>query len=126
MNVRTLALALSITVASAFSALAHDVAKGPHGGQVVDDAGHHVELTTKGSDVVLYLTDGTDKPISSAKATGRIITQAGSKQGAVELVAIEPNLMTARRPGPVAHGTKLVVSIRLSDGHDVKARFVAQ
>jgi hypothetical protein len=75
---------------------------------------------------VLFVSDSGDKPISSAKATGRAIIQDGSKQAAVELVAAEPNVMAAKLEGPLAPGAKLVVSIKLGDGHDVKARFVTK
>ena len=107
-------------------ALAHDVVKGPNGGQVVDDAGHHIEFTTKGDQIALYLSDNTDKPLSSAKATGRVIVQDGAKQATAELAAVEPNILTAKISGPLPAGAKLAVTIKLGDGHDVKARFVAK
>lgn len=118
-----------IAVAFAFTgatAHAHDVAKGPNGGQIVDDAGHHIEMTQKDGQLVLFVSDGGDKPISSAKATGRAIIQDGPKQSTVDLVAAEPNVLAAKLEGPLASGAKLVVSIKLGDGHDVKARFVAK
>lgn len=107
-------------------AYAHDVVMGPHGGQVVDDAGHHIEMTTKDGQLVLFVSDNSDAPISSAKAIGRAVIQDGSKQAAVDLVAAEPNVLAATLDGPLAPGAKLVVSIKLGDGHDVKARFVTK
>ena len=100
--------------------------KGPNGGQVADDAGHHVEFTSKGGQIMLYLSDTADKPITSGKATGRVIVQDGSKQATAELVATTPNLMVAKLSAPLPAGTKLAVTIKLGDGHDVKARFVAR
>jgi len=125
MKSKSLLLALTLGLA-ATHAHAHDVAKGPNGGQIVDDAGHHIEMTTRDGQLVLFVSDSGDKPISSAKATGRAIIQDGSKQAAVELVAAEPNVMAAKLEGPLAPGAKLVVSIKLGDGHDVKARFVTK
>ena len=107
-------------------ASAHDVVKGPNGGQVVDDAGHHVEFTTKGDQIVLYLSDEADKPLSSAKAAGRVIVQDGGKQATAELVAVEPNVLSAKLAAPLSNGAKIAVTIKLGDGHDVKARFVAR
>jgi methionine-rich copper-binding protein CopC len=118
-----LVLAVSSAGVTASVATAHDVVKGPNGGQVVDDGGHHVEFTTKDSQVVLYLTDNADKPLSSIKATGRVIVQVAGKQATADLVAAEPNQLIATLAGPLKAGAKLVISIKLSDGHDVKARF---
>ena len=117
------AFALLATPSLAF---AHDVAKGPNGGQIVDDAGHHVEFTAKGDQIVLYLSDTADKPITSAKATGRVIAQAGSTPATVDLIPTAPNLMIAKLAAPLSTGAKLAVTIKLGDGHDVKARFVAR
>ena len=113
-------------VAAPSLASAHDVANGPNGGQIVDDAGHHVEFTAKGDQIVLYLSDNADKPISSAKATGRAIVQDGGKQVIGELVASEPNVLSTKLAAPLSKGAKLAVTIKLGDGHDVKARFVAR
>ena len=41
-----------------------------------------------------------------------------------DLTVAKPNQRTAKLAAPVKPGTKLVVSIKLADGHDVKARFV--
>ena len=100
------------------------MAKGANGGQVADDSGHHVEFVTKDGQVLLFLSDNADKPISSAKATGRAIIQDGAKQSTVDLVATDPNMLTAKLAAPLTAGAKIVISIKLGDGHDVKARFV--
>ncbi len=107
-------------------AKAHDVVKGPNGGQVVDDQGHHVEFTVKGDQIALYFADNGDQPIVTKGATGRVIVQDGAKQITVDLAAMEPNLMTAKFDVPLKVGAKLVISVKLGDGHDVKARFVAK
>jgi hypothetical protein len=125
MKLATTLIAVALGFPSA-TARAHDVGKGPNGGQIVDNAGHHIEMTTKGGQLILFVSDSADKPISSANATGRAIIQDGSKQAAVELIPAEPNVLAATLEGPLAPGVKLVVSIKLGDGHDVKARFVAK
>ena len=108
--------------------IAHEghTAKGANGGQIADDAGHHVEFTTKDGQVVLFLTDEADKPMASDKSSGRMIIQDGSKQSNVELKPAAPNVLAAKLDGPLTPGAKLVVSIKMGDGHDVKARFVAK
>lgn len=126
MRFKAALLGLICAVTLSHVALAHDMAKGVNGGQVVEDAGHHVEFTTKDGQVVLFLTDGADKPLTSVKATGRAIIQDSGKQATLDLVAAEPNMMTGKLGSPLSTGAKLVVSIKLGDGHDVKARFVAK
>ena len=125
MRLKTIVIVLSL-LALPIAADAHDVVKGPNGGQVIDDAGHHVEFLVNGTEITLYLTDNDDKPISSARSTGRIIVQNGGKQAAVDLAAVEPNILNAKLAAPLSTGAKLAVTIKLSDGHDVKARFVAR
>jgi hypothetical protein len=125
MRIKTIALTL-VLLSTPMVAMAHDVVKGPNGGQVVDDAGHHVEFTSKGEEIVLYLSDNADKPLSSAKATGRVIVQDSGKQVTAELAAIEPNILSAKLAAPITAGVKLAITIKLGDGHDVKARFVAK
>ena len=52
--------------------------------------------------------------------------QDGGKQSIVDLVATTPNLMVAQLAAPLSTGAKIAVTIKLGDGHDVKARFVAR
>ena len=125
MRITEMMVALAL-VASPNVAWSHNVAKGPNGGQIVDDKGHHVEFTTKGSEVVLYLSDDKDKPIGSMGASGRVVIQAAGKQASVALVPADPNMLTAKLEGPLAAGAKLVVSAKLPDGHDLQARFVVK
>ena len=127
MRFKHLIVALSIVCTAPSLAFAHDVAKGANGGQVVDDMGHHIEFTTKGNDVALYLTDEKDQPIASKGASGRVTVQTAGKQATtVALVPREPNVLTVKLDVPPAAGTKIVVLAKLSDGHDIQARFVAK
>ena len=125
MNIKHIVVGLALIVTPSLVS-AHDVVKGPNGGQVVDDSGHHVELTSKGDQIMLFLSDAADKPINSIKATGRVIVQDGSKQVTTELVATAPNLLVAKLAAPLPAGAKLAITIKLGDGHDVKARFVTR
>ena len=121
---RALVLAACLASGAAPGAYAHDQDKGPNGGQVVEVKGHHVELTVKGSEIILHLSDKDHAPIASKGATGRVVVLVGGKQTTVELVAVEPNLLTAKPDAPLGPGARIVVSTRLSDGHEILARFV--
>ena len=110
---------------SPVSALAHEIAKGPNGGPVVDSAGHHVEMVVKGTDLVLFLTEDADKPLASAGTkNARAIVQDGGKTATVALQAAEPNRLVGTLTQPLGKGARVVVSATMADGHAVQARFV--
>jgi hypothetical protein len=108
-----------------FALAAHEVAKGPNGGPVVDSGGHHVEMVAKGTELVLVLTEGDDKPLaSSGTKNARAIVQDGGKTTTVALQPIEPNRLVGTLPQPLGPGARVVVSATMADGHAVQARFV--
>ena len=125
MRLKPLLVAAALCAAPGL-AFAHEVANGPNGGQVTEVQGHHVEFTVKDKQIVLFLSDGNSKPIASKGASGRVVIQDGGKQLTVDLAPAEPNLMSAKLEAPLAAGAKVVVSAKLSDGHDIQARFVAK
>ncbi|MBX9907088.1 MAG: hypothetical protein K2Z25_00080 [Beijerinckiaceae bacterium] len=106
------------------SASAHELAKGPNGGPLVDVAGHHIEMVAKGTELVLILTDAADKPLSSAgtKAARAIVQDAG-KTATVPLSAVEPNKLVGTLAQPLGAGARIVISATLADGHALQARF---
>lgn len=99
---------------------------GPNGGQIAEVQGHHIEFITKDKEIVLFLSDKDGKPIASTGATGRVIVQDGGKQVTSNLTPAEPNLLSAKLDAALSTGAKVVVSAKLSDGHDIQARFVAK
>ena len=72
MTKRFLRLALLAATLSAMplaGAYAHETAKGPHGGPVVDAAGHHVEFVPSATELTFYLSGDKDEP-NSREETG--------------------------------------------------------
>ena len=118
-------LALILALAAApLVASAHEAAKGPNGGPVVDSSGHHVEMVAKDTELVLYLTEGTDKPLASAGAkNARAIVQDGGKTATVPLQPAEPNKLVGTLAQPLGSGARVVISATMADGHTVQARF---
>jgi len=117
-----LALALAV---SPLGAIAHENAKGPNGGPVVDSSGHHVEMVASGTELVLFLTGDADKPIASAGTKGaRAIVQDAGKTATVQLQPAEPNKLVGALAAPLGKGARVVVSATMADGHAVQARFV--
>ena len=58
--------------------------------------------------------------------TGRVISEKGAKQAAADLTVTEGNLMVAKLESPLSAAAKLIVSFKLSGGHDVKVQFVTR
>lgn len=106
------------------TASAHELAKGPNGGPLVDVAGHHIEMVAKGTELVLILTDAADKPLASAgtKAARAIVQDAG-KTATVALSPVEPNKLVGTLAQPLGTGARVVISATLADGHALQARF---
>lgn len=112
--------------AMATATSAHELAKGPNGGPMVDVAGHHVEMVAKGTELVLYLSDAADKPLASAGTkAARAIIQDSGRTATVALAAVAPNKLVGTLAQPLGTGAKIVVSATLADGHALQARFTA-
>jgi hypothetical protein len=118
-------IALFAAAALPLAASAHEVAKGPNGGPVVDSAGHHVEMVARGTDLILYLTEEDDKPLASAGAkNARAVVQDGGKTTTIQLSPAEPNKLIGTLQSPLGSGARVVISVTMADGHAVQARFV--
>lgn len=118
------ALALALAVTPLAGASAHETSKGPHGGAVIDAAGHHVEFVPSATELTFYLSGNKDEPISSNAAKMKAITQVANKTAQLELSPVEPNMLVVKIGSPLASGAKVVVSGTLADGHSLQARFV--
>lgn len=113
-------------LAFAVPAGAHDMEKGPHGGQIVDVKGHHVEFTSKDAAITVYLTDDKDGPIPSAGAQAKAVVQDAGKSATITLAPAEPNLLNGTLSAALSPGAKIVIAGKLADGHEILARFVAK
>ena len=121
---KRLLIVLAASVLAA-AAPAHESAKGPNGGPVVDSAGHHLEMVANGTELVLYLTGDADKPIVSAGTrNARAIVQDAGRTATIQLQPVEPNKLIGRLSAPLGKGARVVVSATMADGHAVQARFV--
>ncbi|MDB5558478.1 MAG: hypothetical protein JWQ36_1412 [Enterovirga sp.] len=109
----------------ATSAAAHENAKGPNGGPVIDSAGHHLELVTSGTELTIFLSEQDNSPIQSAGSkNARAVVQDGGKTVTVPLQPAAPNKLVGALPGPLGKGARVVVSATMPDGHAVQGRFV--
>ncbi|MDX2205415.1 MAG: hypothetical protein NW223_21885 [Hyphomicrobiaceae bacterium] len=121
------AFALLVAIAaSALRASAHDAEAGPHGGQMIEVKGHHLEMTAKGNELIFYLFDAAHAAIASRGASGRVVILDGSRQSSAPLAALDPDRLVARLEAPLAPGARVVVTAKLAGGHDIVARFVVR
>lgn len=116
--------ALALLLSSSTAAIAHDEAKGPNGGQVVDTAGHHVEFVPGAGEITFFLSDETGKAIASEGASGKAIVQQEGKTSPIDLTSVAPNKLSAKLPAPLSKGAKVGVTATLADGHGIQARYV--
>ena len=77
---------LATMLLAAVPAGAHEV-KGPHGGRVVDAGNYHIELVVGGSDVAVFVSDGSEKPVVPTGFKGVAILNADGKP---QRIALEP------------------------------------
>lgn len=118
------AIAAALMLVSVTGTAAHEEAKGPNGGQVVDASGHHIEFVPAPKELTFYLTDEKGKEITSAGTKARALLQDAGKTTSLELSPAEPNKLTAKLAAPLAPGAKVVVTAVMADGHSVQARYV--
>jgi len=111
-----------LTLMLAVPALAHDVAKGPNGGRVVEGGRYHVELVAKGTRVDVFLTDAGDKPVAAAGFKGVAILLVNGKSQRVPLTP-EGSRLTGSTSATLPGEPKGAVQITAPDGKTAQARF---
>jgi hypothetical protein len=98
--------------------------RGPNGGPVVTADGHPIELVLSGTTLTLFVSEENGRPMSSARANGRVTVQAAGQTATVTLAPAEPNRLVGTLAAPLAPGARVVFTGTLSDGHRVTARYV--
>lgn len=107
-------------------ASAHETAKGPNGGRVMDAAGYHIEMVASGTELTLFLTEFDAKPLASdSLRNARAIVQDSGKTTSVPLQSAAPNKLVGILPQAPGPGARVVVSAVLVNGRTISARFAA-
>lgn len=118
------AIALSMALLAPTLALAHDAAKGRHGGWRVDAGKYHTELVVDGSStVVVHLSDADDKPIPATGFKGTAIFIIDGKSQRFALAPAEGSKLVGTAPAPIKRGAKGVVQLTAPDGSSVQGKF---
>ncbi|SMH61568.1 hypothetical protein [Azospirillum agricola] len=117
-------LVSAVLFAAPASALAHGPSVGPHGGPVADAGAYHAELIVQGSEVVLYVTDGSDKPVdvTGAKAEATILANKQTQKVVLE-PAGDNTLKGKANLTETPDGIKVVTALTMPGQKPVQARF---
>jgi hypothetical protein len=104
-------------------ALADGPKIGPHGGQIRDAGGKHLELVISKGKLALYVTDSRHKPVSTQGMKARAIILSGKKRANVKLTPDSKNVLWGGGDFPKTKNMKTVVLLTLPDGKTIQARF---
>src|SRR5256885_7328717 len=116
-------VALASTFILVVPAAAHEAEKGPNGGRVVEAGAHHVELVVKENAVNVFVTDASEKPVSTNGFKGVAIFTIGGKAQRITLEPKEGTRLSGTSPVAVPAQPAGVVQITAPDGKTAQARF---
>jgi hypothetical protein len=97
---------------------------GPNGGARTDAGPYHAELVLKGNEVVLYVTDGADKPVDVTGAKAEATILANKQTQKVTLMPAGGNTLKGQANLGEAHDSvKVVTALTMPEQKPVQARF---
>ena len=99
--------------------------KGTNGGMVITSQGHPIEFVAKGQDLVFYINDDDDSPLSTKAMRGRATVQDSGKTTTVPLEPAAPNMMIGKSQAPLGAQARVVLPANLH-GHALHARSVTE
>lgn len=123
-------LALCATLLAAVPVGAHrakdsDPVKALHGGQSLAAGPYHLELVAKDGELVLYVTDHSDKAIPTEGAKAKATIQHGYEKAKIQ-VELEPsgeNTLKGTGEFTIHPDTGIIVFLRLPEHEAYAARF---
>jgi hypothetical protein len=116
-------LGFTVLLLTASPVFAHDVAKGPHGGPVVEAGSHHLELVAKGNGVEVFITDHNDKQMASTGFKGVAILTISGKAERIVLESTDASRLNGMSPVAISEEVKGVVQLTTPDGKTAQGRF---
>ena len=130
MNKLMATVLISVALAVSLPAGAHtedyfDSIDAPHGGQMRMAGPYHLELVTKEKEIVLYVTDHSDRKISAEGGVGKAAFQVGKAKPKTS-IKLEPagdNTLKGTGDFSVTPETVIIVFLKLPDQQAQSARF---
>ena len=118
-------LGLSVLASSvALAAFAHEPRPGPNGGWKVDAGPWHAELVANDTpNVVVYLYDGADQPVSAEGWTANAILLVDGAAQRFELVPDANGQLAAVAPVAVPKDVKGALQLVAPDGTTAQAKY---
>ncbi len=102
-------------------------AQGHHGGQIQKIGSYEAELVRRGPELLLYLTDEADRPISPSGFTASAVVLArGNEQRAVELTPGPENRLAGRLDFPIDGRLRATVTLRQGTAEVGRARYTLE
>ena len=127
MTISKMSLRLSLPVLPslvAFAAFAHEPRPGPNGGWKVDVGVWHAELVVNETpNVVVYLYDGADQPVSAEGWKGNAILLVDGAAQRFELVPDANGQLTGVAPVAVPKDVKGALQLVAPDGTTAQAKY---
>jgi hypothetical protein len=116
-------VALAGILITALPVGAHEVERGPHGGRVVEAGAHHVELVIKENAVNVFVTDASEKPVSTNGFKGVAIFTISGKAQRITLEPKEGIRLSGTSTLALPAEPAGVVQITAPDGKTAQGRF---
>lgn len=127
MNISKLSVRLGLSAlasVAALSAFAHEPRPGPNGGWKVDAGVWHAELVANDTpNVVVYLYDGADQPLSAEGWTGNAILLVDGSAQRFELVPDANGQLIGVAPIAVPKDVKGALQLVAPDGTTAQAKY---
>lgn len=124
-NLTLCAMLLGTMPAEAHTAKPSDPVKALHGGQSLPAGPYHLELVAKDGELILYVTDHSDKAIPSDGAKAKATIQQGYEKAKLQ-VELEPsgdNRLKGTGAFTINPDTAIIVFLRLPEQEAYAARF---
>ncbi|MGJ4931521.1 hypothetical protein ACQR1I_31595 [Bradyrhizobium sp. HKCCYLS2038] len=96
---------------------------GDHGGQIRASGNHHLELTSEGGAIHVWVTDHGNTAVPTEKFSGKATILVGEKRLVVLLTPAAKNEMRGSDPGIVNGEMRVILDISMPDEEPLQARF---
>lgn len=127
MNLSIFSLRLGLSALAsvvAFSAFAHEPRPGPNGGWKVDAGAWHAELVANDTpNVVVYLYDGSDQPVSAEGWTGNAILLVNGAAQRFDLVPDANGQLAGVASAAIPKDVKGALQLVAPDGTKAQAKY---
>jgi hypothetical protein len=121
MNFRTFLTIGALFIATPVTA--HEMAKGPNGGRVVEAGDYHVELVVKDNVLDVFLTDSGEKPVPAKGFKAVAVLVTGGKSQRIVLAPAGDGRLSGRVSAALPEQPQGAVLITAPDGKTAQARF---